>query len=414
LTATLSGNFTLGKGNIAGQSFSCVTKLRNRLYLGFGSSFALSSNGDVTLWEEQNSGSAVISFLSQFGAQDTVKAFASMQGRLVVMGRLSSQIWGVDADPANLELHQTLDNTGTRAPLTVKSIGDLDALYLADSGFRSLRAKESTLNAYVVDIGTPIDLLVRAALISYDPSAACSIVDPATMQYWGYVNGSIYVLSNYPESKIVAWSIFKPTVEVAITPTAGTYTTVVGGVYHWTKHASGTSLTCGTDVLTATGGFVATATTAVEVGTAGVLLRVDTTVTPEKFVVYSGQIYFRGTDRKIYRYGGTDNNTYDHTRATVELPWLDLGEPAMEKSAIGVEAAMKGNWTVKGSLNPEATSYTEVFSRGSSTTPAMLTDSSFQVGNFTLSGRGVHVKLQAISGIVATEAKLGKLVFKFN
>jgi hypothetical protein len=413
IVSTLSSNFTLGKGNIAGQSYACALKLRNRIYLGFSSSFALSANSDPTLWEEQDAGAAVVSFLSQFGAQDTVKAFASLQGRLVVLGKISSQIWSIDADPALLQLQQTLDNTGTEAPLTVKSIGDLDALYLAPSGIRSLRAKESTLNAYVVDIGTPIDLLIRSALVGYSASAACAVVEPSTMQYWVFVNGSIYVLSNYPQSKIVAWSVYKPTVEVAVTPVAAVYTTVVGGVYYWTKHASGTSLTCGTDVLTASGGFVATATSATEVGTAGTVVRVDSAVTPVKFVVYNNQVYFRASNGKIYRYGGSDNNTFDHCRATVELPWLDFAEPGKKKQAIGVEAAIKGRWTISGSLNPRTSAYTTVVDRGSSTTPSMVADSTFELGNFTLSGEGTHVKLKAVSGIAATEAKLGKLVFTY-
>ena len=181
-TSTTSGDFTVGKGNIAGLTFASGFKLRNRMYLGVSTGFALSSNGDVTAWEEQDPGAAVISFLSQFGPQDTVRAFASIQGRLAVFGGLSTQLWTIDADPANFALQQVLDNTGTIAAQSVKSIGDLDVMYLDSTGIRSLRAKESTLNASVNDIGTAIDLTIRAALVSYDASLACAVVEPTTKQ----------------------------------------------------------------------------------------------------------------------------------------------------------------------------------------------------------------------------------------
>jgi len=188
------------------------------MYIGQESAFCLSAIDDVTLWEEQNAGAARIPYISQFGAQDSVVALATLQGRLTVFGTQSVQIWGVDADPNNLTLVQALDNTGARSMLSVKSIGDLDVLYLDSSGVRSLRAKEVTLNAFVNDIGTAIDLTIRQALIGYDATQACAVVEPTTKQYWLYLNGTIYVLANYPESKIVAWSTYTATVETTIQP----------------------------------------------------------------------------------------------------------------------------------------------------------------------------------------------------
>ena len=217
-TATISGDFTLGAGNIAGNNTTCALKLRSRMYIGQESAFCLSAIDDVTLWEEQNAGAARIPYISQFGAQDSVVALAALQGRLTVFGTQSVQIWGVDADPNNLTLVQALDNTGARSMLSVKSIGDLDVLYLDSSGVRSLRAKEVTLNAFVNDIGTAIDLTIRQALIGYDATQACAVVEPTTKQYWLYLNGTIYVLANYPESKIVAWSTYTATVETTIQP----------------------------------------------------------------------------------------------------------------------------------------------------------------------------------------------------
>lgn len=417
VTTTLQGDFTIGLGNISNKNPTCGFKLRNRIYLGIGSQFALSANEDVTLWEEQNPGAAVVPYLSQYGVQDSVTVFSQLTGRLAVFGRQSIQLWKVDADPANLALEQSIDNTGTRAPLSVKAIGDLDVLYLHDSGIRSLRANQMYQNATTNDIGTAIDALIRAAQVSYDSSVACAIVDPTTKQYWLHLNGTIYVLSNYPTSKIVAWSTYKPTKQTTISTSApGEYTVVPGSVYYWVKNVAGTSLTAGATVLTATGSLVIPVgiTTAFEVGTAGVLIRVDTPFVPEKFVVYNGLIYVRSTDGTIYVYGNTDNNTYDRTRATVELPWLSLDKPSMTKQALGVDAAISGAWTLYYGLDPHGTLSEVAFERGSEVSPSSVVDSTFDIGHFPAHGNGTHVKLKMVSSIAATAAKLSQLVFLYS
>jgi hypothetical protein len=414
-TSTLTGDFTVGKGNIAGAGPTCALKLRDRMYIGVGEAFCLSSVEDVTKWEEQDAGAARISYVSQFGPQDEVIALSTVQGRLAVFGVQSIQIWSVDADPSNLALQQTLDNSGARATQSVKSIGDLDVLYLDSSGVRSLRSKESTLNAFVGDdIGTAIDLLIRAALVGYDATQACAVVEPTTKQYWLYLNGNIYVLSNYPASKIIAWSIFKPTSAVAITPSLGDYTTVVGGIYYWTKAGGGVSLTCGSTVLTATGGFVATATVATEVGTTGTLVRVDTAFVPEKFVVHSRQVYVRATNGKIFRYGGSDNNTYDACRATIETSFLNLKEPDQFKQATGIGVAIAGNWKVEAGMDPLASNLTTIIDRGSMSSPSIVSDSTFDIGFVGFSAHGTHFKIKATSGVVPTAAKLCEVVLKFE
>lgn len=356
--STLSGNFTLGKGNIAGQVYTCGFKLRDRVFVGFDNSFALSSIVDApTLWEEQNAGAAVIEFVSQFGPQNTVTAFASLQGRLVVVGEQSIQIWQPDADPNLFSLQQTLDNTGTSSPLSVQNIGDLDVLYLDITGIRSLRAKEITLNAEVNDVGTPIDLLIRAALLGYDLSGVCAIVEPVTRQYWIYINGTIYVLSKHSESKITAWSTF-----LATYSSAG----------------------------------------------------VQTAFTPQKFVVHNSQVYARASNRKIYLYGGSDNNTYDNAQVIIETSWMDLKDPGVGKQATGVGAAFKGNWKIEVGMDPIAGTLTEVVNQGSTTSPNTTADSTFDIGNIGYSGYGTHFKFKATSGANSTSKKFSKVMLKYQ
>lgn len=196
------------------------------------------------------------------------------------------------------------------------------------------------------------------------------------------------------------------------------YTLVVGESYYWTKGANETQLVSGGTTLTASGGFVATSTSATISGTAGAytstLVRTTVPFVPEKFVVKDGQVYIRDTSGKIYVYGGTDNNTFDYTSATVELPWLDMKSPSTRKQGLGVDAAFSGLWEVYARMDPKATDLVRVIQRGDPVSPSMVVDSTFDAGHFPFSDNGTHVKLKFISGIAAEQAKLGKAIFLYK
>jgi len=430
IVSTLSGNFILGKGNIAGQAYTYGMSLRDRAYLSLGSNFALSTNGDVTLWEEQDAGSAIVSYTSQFGQQDTVRGFATMQGKLAVFAKYSIQIWQIDADPALFSLLQTLNNSGTIASLSIQSIGDLDVYYLDRTGVRSLRTKEANLNAYVDDIGTPIDSLIRADLVAIgvpyvDDSGACSVIESTTKQYWLFLGTSIYVLSSFPGSKIQAWSRFLPTYAIDKTPNAAnydagglvTYTLVLGRSYYWTKGAGETQLVNGSNVLTESGGFdidglVATVTGTPFAVVAGTLTE-NREWAPVKMLSHGGQIFAMSSNTEVMRYGGADNTTYDHCRLQFELPWLDLKMISDNKQILAVDAAFSGDWLGEYGVNPRGTSLFKVFDRGSPTSPLMVNDSTFDVGRFPVSGFGTHVKFRGTCWNNAA-VKFGKLSLVYN
>lgn len=426
------GNITIGLGNIAFQPLVSAIKLGQREYITLGSSFACSAVGDPTGWEEQNIGASVVEFVSQFGGQDSVQAFSHMQGRLAVFGKQSIQMWTVDADPNNFALIQTMDNIGTIAPFSVQSIGDVDSYFLDSSGFRSLKPKEVTLNAYPDDVGIAIDLTIRMALVGYDATLARSIIEPLTRQYWCYLNGSIYVLSNYPTSKVLAWSVYKPTYDVAMVfqPFSdhydgsgnSTYASLVSGnTYVWTKGVNDTSLTVNGVTYTATVTFVydgvSTATiigTASQLVTASLVQHVQTSFVPTKFVVFNKQVYVRADNNKVYLYGGTDGNTYDRCLPTVELPFLAIGDGSMRLKGMGVDATIKGNWDIYASMNPRGTPTKVIENKGSGTSPDSLQDSTYDTGHYTYASTGTHFKLKAIGGPYPINMKLSSLTFLYD
>ncbi len=330
---TTAEDFTIGVGAFDDIDPTMCFTYRNRMYLALVSKFIFSAVNDVTGYEEQDLDAGSIDWLSQYGQQDTVQALSQLQGRLVVFGALSVQLWQTDADPLNFDLVQTLDNIGTEAPASAKNIGDYDVIFLDSTGFRSLRSRETSLNAEPEDVGIPIDSLVQTDLLSVAASTCCAVVEPIGKQYWGYLNGKIYVLSRFNTSKITAWSYYNPV-----------------------------------DSLGAT-------------------------FTPQKFVVHGRQVVLRTSDNGLIRYGGTNRNTYDATVPVLEIPWLDGGTPKQNKIAQGIDLGCIGGWLVKASMVP-ATPTMQLVHTVPSAQGTAEKDSTYDLLHIPFEQNGTHFKLR--------------------
>lgn len=427
--------YTLGYGNIGGVVPTFAMALGNKLYFTYADQFNFCKIGDLTHWEDQDTGAGFVHVQDFYSSPTDLVTLCPYQGKLAVFGRRNIQIYSVNADPALYAQTQSLLNIGTFAKLSAQPLGDIDVIFLSDTGIRSLRTKDISLSAYVVDIGSPIDSLVRANLLSNtatNNAAACGVVEPINNNYWLHLNGTIYVLSEYQSLKISAWSTFLPQYEVytALTADAGTYPIggsvgytglVIGQVYKLVFGAHEASFTCGTDTFTASCYFVATATTATLTGTiaqtvtATLSLVTQTTFTPVKFLSFQGQVYCLTSDNRVIIYGGTDNNTYDTTVATAELPWLDHQTPFNRKTSKGIEVAMAGRWKLYASMDPYSALTQLVYTFGSATAPDVKKDSSFDNNRIAYTARGTHFKLKAVSSNISNQKEvLSSLTFKYD
>jgi hypothetical protein len=357
------GNLTLGLGVFGGLVPSVCFTYKNRVYVGAGSSFLFSDNGDARSWEEQSPGAGSVVYLSQFGSQDTINGLSQIQGRLAVFGTRSVEIWTVDADPNNFALVQTLDNIGTGAPLSVQNLGDFDVLFLDATGIRSLRSREVTLNSYVDDVGSPVDSFIQDALLTNNASTAVGIVEPTDKDYWLYLGGNIYVFSRHPSAKIAAWSTYVP---------SDNYGT----------------------------GF-----------------------TPNKMVTLNGRTYVRGTDGSandyLYLYGGASNNTYDaNTIVSIQTPWLFDKTPDTLKQFVSMNAVIEGRWTMTISADPQSNTFKTVIpARGTAATPSSLADSTYDLMTYPVPGlKGTHFSVKAVSTPAAATqpAVLSELTVHYN
>jgi hypothetical protein len=407
-----SNQSTLASGNVIGTApVTCLT-LANRVYFLSGSVLNFSSLADPTVFETQGVGAGFIDMSNQFSEAEPLTGLAPYQGKIAIFGRRSTQIWAIDADPANFSPTQVLPNIGTVAPLSVQAIGDMDVYVLADNGVRSVRVRDASNNAIIADVGTPIDAILQgvlATLTDDQKAQSCGTVEPSSNRYWLFVPnpadpdngvGKIYVFSYFPSSQIAAWSTYSPSYQAAVAAPASnyaasivTYTNLTVGVrYAWTAGAHEVNIVCGVDTLTKSGSFIASDTTAVVTGTGAAVtftgaLSATTYFKPVKFVVSSGQIFVLGADAAIYAYGGADTNTYENCGVSATTPYIDNGSPATRKAFSAVDAGFSGTWKVKASADYITQAFKTIYNNSKP---------SFQYGRIGYGAMGTHYALQMI------------------
>lgn len=321
----------VGFGNVSGQQPTFCLTFKDKVYVLAGSLTFFSELSDPTSWNNpEGVGNGFVNLVNYYSSPEALQAIATYQGRLAFFSRTTTQIWNVEQDPAAWSLVQTLPNIGTVAPRSVQSLGDLEVFFVADSGIRSLRARETVLNAIVTDIGSPVEPLVQPllqAMTDTEKLGICGVVEPSANRLWEYIDGVIWVLSYFPSNKITAWSKYLPTYELA---------------------------------------------------------GVQTTFVPTQFTTHKGQVYARAGDA-LYLYGGSDNNTYDNARCDFELPWLDYKTPGTFKQTNGLDVGFQGAWQFEASCDPQSGIASVVYTGNNPT---------FLTGKKPWSMRGTHFKIK--------------------
>lgn len=207
---------------------------------------------------------------------------------LAIFSTEAVQLWYIDGDPNKNQYKQTLRQSGTIAPRSIRQYGSGDVLFLGADGIRSLKAREQSLSAAVSDIGSPIDALVRdlyATQTQAYMAEAVAQLQPFTGRYWMCFPDRIYVLSNYPNPKISAWSVYFPG-------------------FTWTDIAEN-----------------------------------------------NGAIYFRTTDNRVMKYGGLGAPVYDRTAIEVVTPFLNIDKPATFKQFQAIDVICTGTWEIYAAMN---------------------------------------------------------------
>lgn len=359
------GKFTFGVGYLGSDrgpyAFSSAFVMNNRVYYGQRNQLAFSAIGDPMGVNQQDSGAGFIKLQTMQGQQDSCVGLGMFQGRLVIFGRYNIQIWQTSANPAEFQLVQTLQSIGCIAAGSIQGLGggDLDVLFLDDSGVRGLRTLVTTLNATVEDLGSPIDSLVLADIGTVLPSTIFSAVNPFDKRYIIGMGQKLYVYSYFPSAKIKAWSIYE---------------------------ARDSDLTL---------------------------------FSPRMMTIHEGQVIIRGDNNKLYALGGIVKGTlqYDGVTVTATTPWLDGKKPKTRKNSESIGAAFAGAWKIEAGMQPSTGTLRTVIQQGSPTTPTETVDSSLDLPVFPFTESGTHIQIKATSstaGTMANPVKLSLLEWNYD
>ena len=147
------------------------------------------------------------------GSADAL-ALGQYDGRLAVFFVDGMQLWDIGTDMrTDLNFYKNVEGIGCKYPKT-PTIFAGDVMFLARSGFRSITTQTYTANLTDVDVGSPIDTLVRAEIgDATDPHASYFI---AQNQFWcAYPIPSdptktrVWVYSYSKSAKVSAWSKYE-------------------------------------------------------------------------------------------------------------------------------------------------------------------------------------------------------------
>lgn len=282
----------IGSGNpvsASGEVGEVIRTHQRKMYAGAGSVLDFSVVDDTSDWTTTTgSTSGFINMANHQGGSTKLTALAVYQRQLAIFSRTVIQIWNMYDDPLDNLPAQIIEQSGTRAQGSVLSFADYDVFYLADSGIRSLRARDSSTAAAVNDVGVPIDSLVQsqlAGLTEDQIKAARAVIDPSDGRFWMAIGNKIFVFSYFPSKRISGWTWYEP-----------------GFTTDW--------------------------------------------LTP-----LLGRVWLR-EGNTIRLYGAADNATYDSSLVTVSLPFLSLSRPASFKQLKGIDIMAEGDWNVDVLVNP--------------------------------------------------------------
>ena len=181
-----------------------VIKQRSKIYSGNGDTVRYCAVNAPRDWTSV-SDSGFLPVGIQATGSNICTALGQFRKSLAVFFSDSTQVWAVDTNPSLNSLTSNVENVGTKFSKTPSALSG-DLLFLAENGIRSVSVITLTDNFQDTDIGSPIDLLIQAnVLTTADP---VSIYYPGLGQYWCVDGAKIYVYSFSRTSKVAGWSTY--------------------------------------------------------------------------------------------------------------------------------------------------------------------------------------------------------------
>lgn len=317
-----------------------VLVYKSKMYSTADSLLHYSALNNVTEWTDSALDAGFINFSNNAKGSDQLVGLATYYENVAVFAEQAIQLWYLDTDDDNNSQVQVINNTGAIARHSIVEFGENDVFYLARTGIRSLRARDSSNAAYVGDVGNAIDSDIVSLIAANETNArkARAVLEQREGRFMIAIGDKIYVFSFFPTSRVQAWSTYEP-------------------------------------------GFTVSAW------------------------AYDGeQLYCRGAN-KLYSFGGPQGDIYDDTTVTVQMPYLDSGQPATFKDFTAIDMSCENTWTIEMGTNVNDLSDRE--------TVATVEDTTYGDRSAAITGYSTHAALR-LTCTRDGPAKIGTVSLHFN
>lgn len=189
-----------------------VQVYKSKMYSTSDSLLHYSALNDVTEWTDSALGAGFINFSNNAKGSDQLVGLASYYTNVAVFAEQAIQLWFLDTNDQNNSQVQVINNTGAIARHSIVEFGENDVFYLARTGIRSLRARDSSNAAYVGDVGNAIDSDIVSLIAANETNArnARAVLEQREGRFMIAIGDKIYVFSFFPTSRVQAWSTYEP------------------------------------------------------------------------------------------------------------------------------------------------------------------------------------------------------------
>lgn len=179
-----------------------VVKAASKIFAVDGDVVRYCTTGNPRDWSSANDAGFLPTGLNARGDRNAL-ALGIYQKNLAVLTKDGVQVWRADPDPAQMGLMHIVENVGTSFPMSIANVAG-DLFFLSDYGFRSVTTLQLTQNLADVDVGSPIDPLIRPLTkTNIKPRAAYFY---GTGQYVCAIGSDVFVYSLSRTARIAAWS----------------------------------------------------------------------------------------------------------------------------------------------------------------------------------------------------------------
>jgi hypothetical protein len=216
-TITINGvDYTVVGGTGAAGVDGSVLVLKRRVFATIDSLLRYCVVNDPTDWTTTTVPASDSGFINISTDSDGAQQLVGMglyNGQLAIFSETSIIVYDIFVDAEENALSTTLERTGTVSPRSILAYGNNDVFYLARTGIRSIRARAGTTTPATADVGAVIDSFVRETIVDTDEDTlkrAVAEIEPIDGLYMLALGDRIFVLSQYTESKVTAWSYLEP------------------------------------------------------------------------------------------------------------------------------------------------------------------------------------------------------------